>query len=179
MTVSPAGRRIPPRADTRGQAGLRGLTLLELLLVLALIVALGALVLPSALSIRDSAAWSSQQLQLRAVLIEARSVAIEHGQAMLVQFEDDDRLRVRPMNLTEDPETQVDALIDMPVSLDVPEDDERPVLLAVLLPDGQARVHQPIILQGDGGERTATSIDALTGHIGFLDLPDAVPEEAS
>lgn len=168
-TVSPVTRPV------RRQADRFGFTLLELLLVLSLLLALGMLVLPAMESVRNETAWSSERIQLQAALVDARSTAIDTGVMLFVLDEGNGRLCVRSRT----DEGMAPPLIDitLPGLASELDDDaqaptsESPRLLAVLLPDGQARMHHAIVLRAGSGRRAAVRIDALTGHVSVVELP--------
>lgn len=143
----------------------------ELLLVLMLLLAVGALVLPAAESVRDEAAWASDAFRLRTLLERARLEAIDRRQAVVVRLEADDMLRVRPWIGEDD----APAIIDMQLGGIAWGDDDLPVVIAVLLPDGQARMPKPIVFEDGQGRRGALQFDALTGHVSSVEPPDPAP----
>ena len=168
MTVSPAAESPrPARADRRG------LSLLELLLVVVLLLSIGAIVLPSIDAINDESTWASESTRLRSVLERARVAAVDRGQPVLIQLEDDAMLTVRPWL----GETEAPALVQSPLAgVDVGEA-QLPLLLAVVLPDGQARMPAPLVFEGEGGRRGALQMDALTGRVLVVDPLPLMDEE--
>ena len=139
--------------------------------MLALLAAIGAIVLPAAEQVRRESAWSAEQIRMQAVLAEARVVAIEQGRPMLVHAQRDGRLVVRPHEPATAPDDPpADPIIDVPCTLQLPEDAADAVMLAVLYPDGQSKVHAPIVLLENEGRRVAMGIDPLTGALKLLDL---------
>ncbi len=143
-----------------------------------LLLAVGALVLPTAETVRDEAAWTSDAFRLRTLLERARIEAIDRQQPILVRLESPDMLRVRPWIGEDD----APVLMDMHLAGIASKDDELPMVIAIVLPDGQARMPKPLVFEDGNGRRGAWQFDALTGHVSSVEPPVSqlpVPEPMS
>jgi hypothetical protein len=132
-----------------------------------LLLAIGALVLPTAETIRNEAAWASDAFRLRALLERARIEAIDRQQPMLVRLEAGELLRVRPWMGEDDGPV----IIDMRFGGIVGEEDALPSVVALVLPDGQARMPAPLVFEDGLGRRGAFQFDPLTGHVSSVEPP--------
>lgn len=133
-----------------------------------LLLAVGALVLPAAETVRNEAAWASDAFRLRTLFERARLEAIDRQQPILVRLESPDMLRVRPWIGEDD----APVIMDMQLAGIVSGDDDLPLVVAVVLPDGQARMPKPLVFEDGQGRRGALQFDALTGHVSSVKPPD-------
>ncbi len=133
-----------------------------------LLLAVGALVLPAAETVRDEAAWASDAFRLRTLFERARLEAIDRQQPILVRLESPDMLRVRPWIGEDD----APVIIDMQLGGIVSDDDDLPFVVAIVLPDGQARMPKPFVFEDGQGRRGALQFDALTGHVSSVEPPE-------
>ena len=133
-----------------------------------LLLAVGALVLPAAETVRNEAAWASDAFRLRTLFERARLEAIDRQQPILVRLESPDMLRVRPWIGEDD----APVIIDMQLAGIASGDDDLPLVVAVVLPDGQARMPKPLVFEDGQGRRGALQFDALTGYVSSVEPPD-------
>lgn len=132
-----------------------------------LLLSIGALVLPALDTISNEAGAASEGFRLRNTLERARMEAIDRGRPMLVRLESGDRLRVRPWIGEED----APSVIDVPLKgVELP-DQVLPIVLAMILPDGQARMAAPLVMQDEEGRRSAFMMDPLTGMVRSVKPP--------
>ena len=144
----------------------RGYTILELLVLLALLVILGAAILPSISGIAGNVRQKAAADLVRARLADARAKAMENNQAHRVSLNDDGtRIRVAPddpqyattpadhpagyqSKVTEDAITKASAHVVIEANDPVPERDGSGwTTVATFLPDGPCREASNVIVE--------------------------------
>lgn len=173
----------------------RAITLIELLIVLAVALALGAVSLRGAVTWSDADRLRAAEDGLASAALEARAEALRSGGAVeLVSFNNDRGAALVGMRRESQGE-EADAtatevigedvglvvLYELPKGMTITgedsEDAESPgeIVLVRLLPDGSALIAQPQWRLSRGEERLAASIERWTGR---LTLSPVEPEEA-
>jgi len=152
--------RLGPRIHFRA-----GVTLLELMIVLVLLGAIGSLVLPTATSMLDRAAFDSDVQRLRAALVECRVIAQRTGVSLEIALEPH-RLAARPWPRPEGEETEPMLTVQLTSTKDGDGVDlEEPLVLGVALPDGTFVSTGPIGMADDSGRSTQLILDPLSGAV--------------
>jgi len=143
-----------------------GLTLFELLVVIAVIVAIGALVLPTTTSLMGRAAFDADVQRLRTAVIETSVIAKRAATPLALTLEDRS-LVARPWP-TEDEGDEASPILRVPLA-EIRDADgeplEDPLLVAVALPDGSFAVNGPLTVQGEDGGRVTLQIDPTSGFV--------------
>jgi prepilin-type N-terminal cleavage/methylation domain-containing protein len=142
-----------------------GVTLLELMIVLMLLGAIGALVLPTATTLLDRAAFDSDVQRLRAALVECRVIALRTGVSLEIMLEPD-RLAARPWPRAEDEETEPVLSVPLTGTRDARgEVLEEPIVLGIALPDGTFVNTGPIGWEDGSGRSAQLVLDPWSGAV--------------
>lgn len=173
----------------------RAITLIELLIVLAVALALGAVSLRGAVTWSDADRLRAAEDGLASAALEARAEALRSGGAVeLISFENDRGAALVGMRRetlgdeTDAIETEVIAdevgpvvLYELPEGMTITSEDQEEaeapgeIVLVRLLPDASASIAQPQWRLARGEERFAASIERWTGR---LTLSPVETEEA-
>jgi len=166
----------------------RAITLIELLIVLAVALALGAVSLRGAVTWSDADRLRAAEDGIASAVLEARAEALRTGGAVeLIAFENDRGaalVGMRRESLGDEADATAieevvgevvgpEVLYELPDGMTItgedPEDAEAPgeIVLVRLLPDGSASLAQPQWHLARGEERFAASIERWTGRLTF------------
>ena len=141
-----------------------GITLLELMIVLIVLGAIGALILPSATSLLDRAAFDSDVQRVRAALVECRVISERLGTSLEIVLEPG-RLAARPWPYGEESAEPVLTVQLTTVKNGDGEELEEAIVLAVALPDGTFVSNGPIGMEDGHGRSTQLILDSMSGAV--------------
>jgi Tfp pilus assembly protein PilE len=142
-----------------------GITLLELMIVLMVLGAIGALVLPTATSLLDRAAFDSDVQRVRAALVECRVISERLGTSLEIVLEPG-RLAARPWPYGEEGTAEPVLTVELTTIKDSDgEELEGAIVLAVALPDGTFISNGPIGMEDGHGRETQLILDPLSGAV--------------
>lgn len=142
-----------------------GITLLELMIVLVVLGAIGSLILPSATSLLDRAAFDSDVQRVRAALVECRVISERLGTSLEIVLEPG-RLAARPWPYGEEGAAEPVLTVELTTVKDGDgEELKEAIVLAVALPDGTFVSNGPIGMEDGYGRSTQLILDSMSGAV--------------
>jgi len=142
-----------------------GLTLFELIVALAILLAIGALVLPTTSVLMQRASFDADVERLRAAVIETGVIARRAATPLAITLEDDGMV-ARPWPVDEGSQGDPVLAVSLKEVLD-PEGEQltEPQLIAVALPDGSYAVTGPLTIVHEDGGQVTLEIDPTSGIV--------------